>query len=434
MSWGEVEVFQGRLFVTRGRFTTGVAVPSRDRLGETILQLYKLSSWDKADSWRAFCEDAAGVPARRYQPEKSARVYLSEDGWHVAVDLFGPEETLPSPPADDLPQRLGATVCRLLDATAPNWPALRKAVIRTMATGELLVMPVERGFAVGPARVASPHEALPTALADSDREPGEAPNYAEALAEAGINRRLLDGCAAVHVEELSTGEVRLTGTGSAGNRPVAERTWLGRADDLTTVCAEAVQMIKGLPVEHLPPGTPAGTDFGMKRTWLAVRDSTVDQVAAAIGLTAARPADWDEGVAAADDDQVFVSPSISGWIFVVNAARGFDGSSVASLSARLGTEVQYFGNHRVVAYAEWALAVDGHLVRHVLCSEDSEIADETGAPTPVELALGFSPATPGARFADEDDVMLVAAAWSLDPNTLSVTVSSPGPGLLGPLP
>ncbi|KUL23948.1 hypothetical protein [Actinoplanes awajinensis] len=82
--------------------------------------------------------------------------------------------------------------------------------------------------------------------------------------------------------------------GSAGNQPVAGQTWLGRADDLATVCAAAVRMIADLPVEHLPPGTPAGVSFGVKRTWLAVRGGTVEQIAAAIGLHDGTETGWDD--------------------------------------------------------------------------------------------------------------------------------------------
>jgi hypothetical protein len=254
----------------------------------------------------------------------------------------------------------------------------------------------------------------------------------EALATTGVDGKLLNGCATVHLEELSTDSVRLTGTGSAHHRPVTERSWLGPAGDLAAVCAEAARMIADLPVEHLPPGTPAGAGFGIKRTWLAVRNSTVEQVAATIGLTGATPTGWDEGVrAASQGNQAFVSPPAGGWIFVVNAVRGFDGSSVAHLSARLGTKVQYFGNHRVADYAEWALAVDGQLVRHVYRSGTTECCEETGPPTPVEIELGFVATEPGCMWPDQDDVMRVAAAWSIDPNALGVIESSPGPGLVG---
>lgn len=106
---------------------------------------------------------------------------------------------------------------------------------------------------------------------------------------------------------------------------------------------------------------------------------------------------------------------------------------MARLSARLGTEVQFFGNHRVSDYAEWARAVDGRLVRHVLCTEDNERCHQEGTPTPVEVELGFSAADPGSGWADEDDVLRVAGVWSIDPTALCVLASGPGPGLIGHL-
>lgn len=435
MLWGEVEIFQGRTFVTRGRFTTGIAADG-DALGEALQRLYAMDAAayrDGGASWQAFCEQVVGVEVRRYDPEKSARVFYSDGVWHAVVDPSGPEASMPAAPDADVARELGAMVRGVLDAAAPRWPAIRQVMIMTSAGGGLVVMPFVRGELVGPAFPAQPSllSAVLAALPESDRERDDNPGYAAALDDAGIDRRLLDGCAIVHLEELSTGAARLSVVGTAANPATEQRIWLGSAADLPAVCAEAARMIADLLVRHLPPGTPAGTNFGIKKTWLAVRDSAVEQVAAAIGLTGAEPADWNEGVSAAG---VFVSPTTGGWTFVVNAARGFDGRSVASLSARLGgAEVQYFGNHRVSDYAEWALAVDGRLVRHVYCSELSEHVEETGAPTPVEIDLGFSATEPGRRWPDQDDVMRVAGAWSLDPNTLSVTESSPRPGLLGHL-
>ncbi|WP_436536278.1 hypothetical protein [Actinoplanes sp. HUAS TT8] len=440
MLWGEVHVFQGRTFVTRGRFTTGIAVGD-EGLGEAILRLYALDPGSYRDggvSWRAFCEDVAGVPVRRYHPEKTARVFFHDGRWQAVVDPSGPEETMSAGPGADVAPELGAMVRRVLDATEPCWPAIRQVVILTLGTGGLLVMPYVRGALVGPAGVADAESAsllaaVRAALPESDREQNDNPEYLDALAAAGVDQRLLDGCAGVYLQELSTGAARLTGRGSAANPSGTELTWLGPADDLAAVCAEALRMIAELPVRHLPPGTPAGTAFGIKKTWLAVRGSTVEQIAAVIGLTGAEPAGWDDGVRATFGGQVFVSPPTGGWIFVVNAVRGFDGTSVASLSARLGAEVQYFGNHRVSDYAEWALAVDGKLLRHVYCSERTEACEETGAPTAIEVELGFSATQPGEMWPDQDDVLRVAAAWSIDPTTLSVIESSPRPGLLGAL-
>ncbi|MEU8664295.1 hypothetical protein [Actinoplanes philippinensis] len=433
------------MFVTRGVQTTGVHVGeelSDAELGEAILEFYGrpgVAEADRGEAWRTFCADVAGVPVRRYRPEKSARVFRETDDsgtWCVVAGYISDGIPVPVEPAVDFPQRLGAVVRRELAALAPHWPRVRSAVIMTTATGRWVVVPHDDRTVAGPAHAvdAAPGPlltAVRAALADSG---GAAMPWADSLAAAGIDPRLLHGCARVLFDELADGSVRLIGEGSAANRPVAERTWTGRADDLPTACDEAARMLAELPVEHLPPGTPSGTSFGIKRTWLAVRGTSVEEVAAAVGLTGARPAGWDEGVAAADDEQVFVTPPIAGWILVVNTVHVHGAESVAQLSARLGAEVQYFGNHRVSDYAEWARAVDGRLVRHVLCGESlapGVHAEEEGVPTPVEVEIGFSATDPGAVWADEDDVLRVAGAWSIDPVTLDVVESSPRDGLLG---
>ncbi|WP_143133668.1 hypothetical protein [Actinoplanes philippinensis] len=433
------------MFVTRGAQTTGVHVGeelSDAELGAAILEFYGrpgIAEADRGEAWRMFCTEVAGAPAGRYWPEKTARVFreTGDSGtWCVVAGHFSDRVPVPAEPAVDFPQRLGAVVRRELAALAPNWPRVRSAVIMTTATGRWVVVPHDRGTVSGPAHAVDAGAgplltAVRAALADSG---GATMSWADSLAAAGIDPHLLRGGAQVMFDELADGSVRLVGEGSAANRPVGERTWTGRADDLAAACAEAGRMLAELPVEHLPPGTPSGTSFGIKCTWLAVRGTSVEEVAAAVGLTGARPAGWDEGVAAADDEQVFVTPPIAGWILVVNTVHVHGAESVAQLSARLGAEVQYFGNHRVSDYAEWARAVDGRLVRHVLCGEGLEPgvhAEEVGVPTPVEIEIGFSATDPGAVWADEDDVMRVAGAWSIDPITLDVVESSPRDGLLG---
>ncbi|WP_203830185.1 hypothetical protein [Actinoplanes palleronii] len=227
------------MFVTRGRFTTGVAVAddaSCAQLGDAILQLYSLASEayrDEGVSWRSFCEDVAGVPVQRYRPEKSARVFLSDGTWHAAVDPFGPEAEMPS--AADIAHELGAMVRRVLDAVPPRWPTIHQAAIVTSAVGRLIVMPVVRGFSVGPAYTADPDAgsllaAVRAALPASER--GENPGYAEALAAAGVDWRLLDGGATVHLESCrpatSGSPARaVPATGRSPGRPgwAAPTTW-----------------------------------------------------------------------------------------------------------------------------------------------------------------------------------------------------------------
>ncbi|MET7396561.1 hypothetical protein ABZS66_24075 [Dactylosporangium sp. NPDC005572] len=404
--WVEIHVFQGRIYVTgTWAFSGGVrvedGVPAR-RLGQLVAEQLHRPAGDGA--WREFCETVAGVAVRKFRPEKRVRAYRSGGAWHVDAKPHDADAPTHTVAADEL----GAAVLRELAALDPRWPVVRRVEVTTMATGELYV----RSSAGG-------HTAVPDTLRDTVRRALAEADDSLLGAPAGIDRRLLDGGAEVMVDELSDGTVRLTGHGIANSRPTPYETRTGDLD-------EVLELIRSLPAQHLPPGTPTGAGFGFKCRWLAVRGRGTAEVAAAIGRTGGRPVGWDEGVDGAYERRVFVSPPTGGWVFVVGALLPFDGLAVAGLSERLGAEVQFFGTHRVSEYHEWALATGGRLVRRLRCDGCSGEFEQQGAPTPVEVELGV------ADDADisEMTVMRVAAAWSLDPNTLPLVESSPEPGLL----
>lgn len=190
-------------------------------------------------------------------------------------------------------------------------------------------------------------------------------------------------------------------------------------------------MIATLPTRHLPPGTPSRAPFGYKCGWLAVRDSTLDRVASAIGLADARSTGWDEGVDAAYRGEVFVSPPTAGWVFVVGKGLLDDAPDVAGLSARLGTEVQLFRTYRVPEHHEWILARDGRVVRRLRCVGETGEFHQAGVPTPIETHLGIPAMTVDDWDIDEQTVMKVAAAWSINHVTLDVVESSATTGCLG---
>jgi hypothetical protein len=159
--------------------------------------------------------------------------------------------------------------------------------------------------------VAAP--AVRAAFADAGAEPGNNVEQRDALVAAGVDPHWLNGAAEITLDELSDGSVEITGVGCRRNRHVDRRRRV--------------------------------------------------------------ESDWDEGVVSAYDRKVFVSPPTGGWVFVVDQLLPLDGRSVAGLSARLGTEVQYFGTHRVPETHEWACAVDGRLVRRLFyggCSGEFE--------------------------------------------------------------
>jgi hypothetical protein len=450
--WAEIHVFQGRMYVTQQWGSTGVRVDdgiSDRKLGKVILEQLGRPAVatlrfgvpqrpGERTPWQTFCEDVVGVPVRRFRPEKRVRALKVAGGWQVDAKPHDVDAPAWAVAASEGPRGLGAAVRHELASIDPRWPMVRRVIITTAATHQLVVMPSIDGYTVGPARILGPaieatalREAVRAALADADVERKDAPAYAAALSAGALDPRLLDGGAQVILDELSDGTVRLTGNGTAGGSDTEDQTWLGRIDDLADVCAAAAAMIGGLPTQHLAPGTPTGTSFGYKCIWLAVRGSSLDEVAAAVGLTGTRSVDWDEGVHAAYDRQVFVSPPTAGWVFVVSAMLPFDGLAVAALSARLGTEVQYFRTHRVSEYHEWAYATGGRLVRRLCCNGSSGTFEQEGPATAMEIKLGVPAMTSDDWRISEETVMQVAAAWSIDPTTLHLVESSTRTGICG---
>jgi hypothetical protein len=451
--WAEIHVFQGRMYVTRqwGR-STGVRVDdgiSDAGLGEVILaqldrpdvpafRFGRLRHWRKRTPWEIFCEDVVGVPDWRFRPEKRVRAFEIDGVWQVDAKPTIMEAPARVVAAGEGVRGLGAAVRRELASLDPRWPTVAQVIIMTTATHQLVVMPNIDSSTVGPARILAPPvevtalvEAVRAALADADFERKNPPAYEAALSAAGIDPHLLDGGVQVILAELSDGTVQLTSF--ADGDPTEEQPRLGRIDDLVEACTTAIDMIHSLPTRHLPPGTPTGASFGYKCSWLAVRGSTLDGVTAAIGLTDTRPVDWDEGVRAAYDHQVFVSPSTAGWVFVVGAQLPFDGLAVAALSAQLGTEVQYFGTHRVSEYHEWVYATGGRLVRRLYCDGSSGSFEQQGPPTAVEIELNLPAMSADDWSIDEQTVMQVAAAWSADPTTLHLVEATSRTGVCGTL-
>src|SRR5688572_3750126 len=82
--------------------------------------------------------------------------------------------------------------------------------------------------------------------------------------------------------------------------------------------------------------------------WLAIRTSRPHVVQAALRLTKATPCTWEEGLSAAHDRKLFISPPLGGWVLVLGAHLPEAGEDVdqcfrflLDLSRKLG-HVQYF--------------------------------------------------------------------------------------------
>lgn len=180
--------------------------------------------------------------------------------------------------------------------------------------------------------------------------------------------------------------------------------------------------------------------FGPKQAWLAVRDRDTDAVITALGFGDLGPVAWSQGIdlAYVTDDRVAVTPPLAGangyrWVLVPGRwwTRPDASPGVAALSQQLHTEVQFFSTSRVTEHHRWERAVDGVLVRAFDYRGDSgEVTLWWGDPDEHERALGLPAEEPAddelSVLLGEDDVMRLAAAWSVDPTAVE-KLPAPGP-------
>ncbi|MEV4639119.1 hypothetical protein AB0J80_17370 [Actinoplanes sp. NPDC049548] len=197
--------------------------------------------------------------------------------------------------------------------------------------------------------------------------------------------------------------------------------------------------------------------FGGKQAWLAVRDCDPAEVLAALGLRDLGEVRWRDGIDLAHltDDRVAVTPPLPGSRWVLAAGRYLLRPDVAldlaALSKQLHTEVQYFATHRVTETHRWQRADDGSLIRAFgYVGQTGDVTTWYGDPDPVERAIGLPATLPGSLddeldrllesggsaagpttvLVNEQDVLRVAAGWSVDPTELDGR-EAPGPLRVG---
>lgn len=167
----------------------------------------------------------------------------------------------------------------------------------------------------------------------------------------------------------------------------------------------------------------SAVSFGYKATWLAVHDRPAGVVADALRMPDREPVGWQDGVEAAYQGAVLLTPPVDGWTLVLSRPGPMlsDPSVVgfaewfAKLSVELGT-VRCFVTHRVIGMHGWARADEGQVDRvHCYCGESAEVTSDVGPRTDEELALGI-----GGHddIPDEERVLKLAGSWSVNPAEL----------------
>jgi len=192
--------------------------------------------------------------------------------------------------------------------------------------------------------------------------------------------------------------------------------------------------------------------FGPKMAWLALDTTDTEAVATALDLREVRAATWAEGIDAAYQASVFVTPPLADWtlavgtaLFPPDRAEAFIKPLLERLSQQFG-DAQYFCSHRNVALHLWARARNGRLVRgYGWFGQKGLILWDEGPQTKEERDLGFGPTDEGSlaveqtqnrnvTLPDEGGVMQLASFWSIDPTTLDEQFKESSMGLVGNVP
>jgi hypothetical protein len=172
--------------------------------------------------------------------------------------------------------------------------------------------------------------------------------------------------------------------------------------------------------------------FEQPGRWLAVKAVHPSVVQAALHLHRPTSCSWEEGLAGAREDKLFISPSMSGWVLVVGSGLPEPSEDadrcyhfLTALSRKVG-HVQFFSASRVVHDHCWALLERGRVYRAYAWA--GETLWNQGPVTAAEKDLGMlcldyaaehSPfALSEALSANAEKVNQLAARWSLDPGAI----------------
>jgi hypothetical protein len=170
-------------------------------------------------------------------------------------------------------------------------------------------------------------------------------------------------------------------------------------------------------------------------------------VQAALGLHNPMPCTWEEGVALAHEQKLFISSPMHGWVLVLGSHLPDPADDVdrcfkliMALSRKLG-HVQFFSVNRVVNHHAWVYAELGR-VQRAYAWADRTLWNQ-GRMTRAEIDLGltcfaYAEGTARSDFAHPDPVAvnterlpLLAARWSVDPANLDPRALRSSGGIVG---
>jgi hypothetical protein len=189
--------------------------------------------------------------------------------------------------------------------------------------------------------------------------------------------------------------------------------------------------------------------LGLPNRWLAIRSGNPYVVQAALGLSKPTPCSWEEGLTAASEQKLFISPPVQGWVLVFGSSLPDPAEDVdrcfrfvLDVTRKLG-QVQFFSYNRVVNYHTWVQADQGRIVRAYAWA--GKTLWNQGMLTRAEGDLGlmcFDYAESPRRHnfgqvdplgANTDRVPLLAARWSIDPAAIDARTLRQSHGITGKL-
>lgn len=198
-----------------------------------------------------------------------------------------------------------------------------------------------------------------------------------------------------------------------------------------------------LPRERRTP-TPL---FNMPTRWLAIRSGNPQAVQEALALNNPVPCSWEEGLSAAHEQKLFISPAIRGWVFVMGANLPEPGDDVdrafrflMELSRKLG-HVQFFSVNRAVNHHTWAQVELGTVVRayswagRVMWNQgattraESDLVLKCYAYGEGEEQVDYGRPDPAAL--NTERLPLLAARWSIDPTSIDARMLREHRGIAG---
>lgn len=159
--------------------------------------------------------------------------------------------------------------------------------------------------------------------------------------------------------------------------------------------------------------------FGYKIGWLAIKGGTPEQIIDTLQLKNKIAANWQSGMKLAGEGQTFVSPLIDGYVLLIGPME-LELEQLGEMAKNF-EELQYFVSHRVVELHSWTLFRAGELVRHYYYIGESGEVESIGELTEEEKELDFDSLIMSedddwdeVEFPDEESVLEIAAAWSVD--------------------